>query len=123
MYSPLIKRSTFFFSCTQDFKLRIFDVKRDRLVQKKEVQAFVGNFCRRALADHSRTMDHHRQGGFWPRLMRSDATLSNDNQWLAYSSITPMAFLTKSDPSDTFQFPLTFSEEDRFGVSAPSSGD
>ncbi|KAJ9082227.1 hypothetical protein DSO57_1006335 [Entomophthora muscae] len=83
---------TFFFSCTQDFKLRIFDVTDTELIQKKEVQAFVGQWT------------------------ITDGTLSNDNKWLAYSSITPMAFLTKSDPSDTYQFPLIFSEEDRFGI-------
>lgn len=78
---------TFFYSCTQDFKVRLYDT-RDAFKRPKLYKT-----CRLEM-------------GRWTV---TDATLSKDNQYLAYSSITPIVYLASTSPDSSGQVPLDFS--------------
>ncbi|RUS27231.1 hypothetical protein BC938DRAFT_483554 [Jimgerdemannia flammicorona] len=49
---------------------------------------------------------HNPYAGRWTI---TDANLSPDNQWIIYSSITPVVYLAKTVPDDDVQTPLDFS--------------
>lgn len=67
----------FFFSCAQDFKVRMYDTSNPyRWKYYKKVSY---------------------QGGNWTI---TDASLSPDNKFLAYSSIAPIVYLAATDPTD-----------------------
>lgn len=83
---------TFFYNSTKDFKVGIYHFENEKLVLKKQVQAGVGQWT------------------------ITDASLSNDNRWLAYSTINPVVYITKSDPEDPDQFSLDFIDDDSFGI-------
>jgi DDB1- and CUL4-associated factor 11 len=68
----------FFFSCTQDFKVRMYDTSNPYEWK------------------YYKTVDY--PFGQWTI---TDASLSPDNRWLAYSSIRHRVCLAPTDPSDT----------------------
>ncbi|KAF2150463.1 WD40 repeat-like protein, partial [Myriangium duriaei CBS 260.36] len=68
----------FFFTCSQDFKVRMYDTSNPyRWKYYKKASYY---------------------GGQWTI---TDASLSPDNKYLAYSSIRPQACLAATDPNDT----------------------
>ncbi|PKY50398.1 WD40 repeat-like protein [Rhizophagus irregularis] len=77
---------SFFYTCCQDFRVHIYDTTNPNVF--KETKTIVGD-------------------GRWTI---TDANLSSDNQWLAYTSITPIVYLAKTDPNVDFQIPLDFSK-------------
>lgn len=97
----------FFFTCAQDFRVRMYDTSNP----------YDWKFYKKVLY----------YGGQWTI---TDATLSPDNKYLAYSSIRPQACLAPTDPNDSSQpLSLDFSNsgsdgrprrsryEDHWGVS------
>ncbi|TPX13962.1 uncharacterized protein E0L32_005662 [Thyridium curvatum] len=68
----------FFFSCVKDFKVRMYDTSNPYNWR------------------HYKTVSH--PFGQWTL---TDASLSPDNKWLAYTSIQPTVCLAPTDPSDT----------------------
>ncbi|KAK9478429.1 WD40-repeat-containing domain protein [Lipomyces japonicus] len=78
---------SFFFTASQDFKVRLYDT----------TQAFPWRLYKTVRADMAR----------WTV---TDASLSNDNRFLAYSSITPVVHLASTSPDDGGQVALDFSE-------------
>ena len=68
----------FFFTCAQDFRVRMYDTSNP----------YQWKFYKKVLY----------YGGNWTI---TDATLSPDNKFLAYSSIRPQACLAPTDPNDT----------------------
>jgi hypothetical protein len=48
--------------------------------------------------------------------LQLDANLSRDNQWIAYSSLTPFVSLSSTDSYHDFDIPLNFNES-RLGIS------
>ncbi|CAG8690130.1 8053_t:CDS:10, partial [Funneliformis caledonium] len=79
---------SFFYTCCQDFRVHIYDTTNPDVF--KETKTITGD-C-----------------GRWTI---TDANLSLDNQWLAYTSITPIVYLAKTDPNDEYQIPLDFSKQ------------
>ncbi|CAI2188948.1 6385_t:CDS:10 [Funneliformis geosporum] len=77
---------SFFYTCCQDFRVHIYDTTNPNVF--KETKTITGDYGRWTI---------------------TDANLSLDNQWLAYTSITPIVYLAKTDPNDEFQIPLDFS--------------
>ncbi|GAM87142.1 hypothetical protein ANO11243_051630 [Dothideomycetidae sp. 11243] len=68
----------FFFTCSQDFRVRMYDTANPyRWKYYKTARYYGGNWT------------------------ITDATLSPDNKYLAYSSIRPQACLSATDPNDT----------------------
>ena len=90
----------FFFSCTQNFKVRMYDTSNPYEWK------------------YYKTVDHPY--GQWTI---TDATLSPDNRWLAYSSIRHMVCLAATDPSDSSDpIPLDFTNfAPSLGTSATST--
>jgi DDB1- and CUL4-associated factor 11 len=84
----------FFFSCTQNFKVRMYDTSNPYEWK------------------YYKTVDY--PFGQWTI---TDATLSPDNRWLAYSSIRHMVCLAPTDPSDSSEPTLL-----DFTKFAPSAG-
>ena len=86
---------SFFYTCCQDFRVHIYDTTNSNIFKK--TKTIVGDFGRWTI---------------------TDANLSSDNQWLSYTSITPVVYLAKTDPDVDFQAPLDFSEKSshEFGV-------
>lgn len=68
----------FFFTCSQDFKVRMYDTSNPYRWKYYKKAAYYG--------------------GQWTI---TDASLSPDNRYLAYSSIRPQACLAATDPADT----------------------
>ena len=68
----------FFFSCTQNFKVRMYDTSNPYEWR------------------YYKTVDY--PFGQW---IITDASLSPDNRWLAYSSIRHVVCLASTDPSDS----------------------
>ncbi|KAF4583110.1 WD repeat protein [Ophiocordyceps camponoti-floridani] len=68
----------FFFSCSQDFKVRMYDTSNPYRWK------------------HYKTVSY--PGGQWTL---TDASLSPDNRWLAYTSIQSVVSIAPTDPSDT----------------------
>ncbi|KAJ1336049.1 DDB1- and CUL4-associated factor 11 [Microdochium nivale] len=68
----------FFYSCVKDFKVRMYDTSNPYKWR------------------HYKTV--HYPGGAWTL---TDASLSPDNKWLAYTSIQPNVCLAPTDPNDT----------------------
>lgn len=68
----------FFYSCVKDFKVRMYDTSNPYNWR------------------HYKTVEY--PGGAWTL---TDATLSPDNRWLAYTSITHHVCLAPTDPNDT----------------------
>lgn len=68
----------FFFSCNQDFKVRMYDTSNPHDWRYYKTVPFMG--------------------GQWTI---TDATLSPDNKWLAVSSIQRQVTLASTDPNDT----------------------
>jgi WD repeat-containing protein 23 len=84
----------FFFSCAQDFKVRMYDTSNP----------FDWKYYK--------TVDY--PGGQWTI---TDASLSPDNKYLAYSSIRPEVYLAATDPNDKSEPSiLDFSRTDRGGL-------
>jgi DDB1- and CUL4-associated factor 11 len=86
----------FFFSCTQNFKVRMYDTSNPYEWQ------------------YYKTVDY--PFGQWTI---TDATLSPDNRWLAYSSIRHMVCLAPTDPSDSSE--PTLLDFTKFASSAGAS--
>lgn len=68
----------FFFSCCQDFKVRLYDTSSPYEWK------------------HYKTVSYP-----WGQWTLTDASLSPDNRWLAYTSIQSMVSITPTDPNDT----------------------
>lgn len=68
----------FFYACVKDFKVRMYDTSNPYNWR------------------HYKTVEY--PGGAWTL---TDATLSPDNRWLAYTSITHHVCLAPTDPNDT----------------------
>ncbi|KAF5674918.1 WD-repeat protein [Fusarium heterosporum] len=68
----------FFFACSQDFKVRMYDTSSP--YQWK----------------HYKTVSYP-----WGQWTLTDASLSPDNKWLAYTSIQTMVSIAPTDPNDT----------------------
>lgn len=88
----------FFFSCTQNFKVRMYDTSNPYEWQ------------------YYKTVDF--PFGQWTI---TDATLSPDNRWLAYSSIRHTVCLASTDPLDTSDYTLLDFTNFAPGVSRHSS--
>ncbi|ODA78623.1 hypothetical protein RJ55_06005 [Drechmeria coniospora] len=68
----------FFYSCCQDFKVRIYDTS------------------------HPTEWEHYKTASFPSGIWTlTDATLSSDNRWLAYTSIQSLVSITSTDPADS----------------------
>lgn len=76
----------FFYSCSQDFRVRMYDTSNPYEWK------------------YYKTVDYI--GGRWTI---TDACLSPDNRYLAYSSITSRVFLANTSPGDGEMIPLDFS--------------
>lgn len=76
----------FFYSCSQDFRVRMYDTSNPYEWK------------------YYKTVDYI--GGRWTI---TDACLSPDNRYLAYSSITSRVFLANTSPGDGEMIPLEFS--------------
>ncbi|PNY23576.1 LEC14B protein [Tolypocladium capitatum] len=68
----------FFFSCCQDFKVRMYDTSNPYKWK------------------HYKTVSYP-----WGQWTLTDASLSPDNRWLAYTSIQSMVSIAPTDPNDT----------------------
>ncbi|KAJ6444018.1 WD repeat protein [Purpureocillium lavendulum] len=68
----------FFFSCCQDFKVRMYDTSNPYKWQYYKTASYP-----------------------WGQWTLTDATLSPDNRWLAYTSIQSMVSMAPTDPNDT----------------------
>ncbi|OAA45009.1 WD repeat protein [Metarhizium rileyi] len=68
----------FFYSCCQDFKVRMYDTSNPYNWK------------------HYKTVSYP-----WGRWTLTDASLSPDNRWLAYTSIQSMVSIAPTDPNDT----------------------
>ncbi|RYP66692.1 hypothetical protein DL769_005967 [Monosporascus sp. CRB-8-3] len=68
----------FFYACVKDFKVRMYDTSNPYNWRHYKTVAY--------------------PGGTWTL---TDATLSPDNRWLAYTSITSQVCLAPTDPNDT----------------------
>ncbi|PHH87540.1 hypothetical protein CDD83_8730 [Cordyceps sp. RAO-2017] len=68
----------FFFSCSQDFKVRMYDTSNPYRWK------------------HYKTISYP-----WGQWTLTDASLSPDNRWLAYTSIQSMVSIAPTDPNDT----------------------
>lgn len=68
----------FFFSCCQDFKVRMYDTSNPYKWK------------------HYKTVSYP-----WGQWTLTDASLSPDNRWLAYTSIQSMVSMAPTDPNDT----------------------
>lgn len=68
----------FFFSCCQDFKVRMYDTSNPYNWK------------------HYKTVSYP-----WGQWTLTDASLSPDNRWLAYTSIQSMVSIAPTDPNDT----------------------
>ncbi|VUC36806.1 unnamed protein product [Clonostachys rosea] len=68
----------FFFACGKDFKVRLYDTSRPYNWQ------------------HYKTVTHP-----WGRWTLTDASLSKDNKWLAYTSISSLVAITPTDINDS----------------------
>lgn len=68
----------FFFSCSQDFKVRMYDTSNPYRWK------------------HYKTVTYP-----WGQWTLTDASLSPDNRWLAYTSIQSMVSIAPTDPNDT----------------------
>ncbi|KAF1809963.1 WD40 repeat-like protein [Eremomyces bilateralis CBS 781.70] len=78
----------FFFTCCQDFKVRMYDTSNPYDWK------------------YYKSVDHH--GGSWTL---TDASLSPDNRFLAYSSMQPTVCMASTDPeSETTPFQLDFTQ-------------
>lgn len=78
---------SFFYACLQDFSVHLYDsTDLDNLKEYKIVR------------------------GETYRWTITDANLSPDNQWLIYSSITPIVYLAKTTPDEDVQYTLDFSD-------------
>ncbi|SPO03780.1 related to WD repeat protein [Cephalotrichum gorgonifer] len=67
----------FFFACGHDFRVRLYDTSNPYAWK------------------HYKTVDHP-----YAQWTLTDASLSPDNRWLAYTSLTPSICLTPTDPQD-----------------------
>ncbi|KAK7419412.1 hypothetical protein QQX98_003364 [Neonectria punicea] len=68
----------FFFACSQDFKVRMYDTSNPY------------------------NWKHYKTVSFpWGQWTLTDASLSPDNKWLAYTSIQPIVSIAPTDPNDT----------------------
>ncbi|CAG9945710.1 unnamed protein product [Clonostachys rosea f. rosea IK726] len=68
----------FFFACGKDYKVRLYDTSRPYNWR------------------HYKTVTHP-----WGRWTLTDASLSKDNKWLAYTSITSLVAIAPTDINDT----------------------
>ncbi|KAJ4201027.1 hypothetical protein NW767_007163 [Fusarium falciforme] len=68
----------FFFACSQDFKVRMYDTSNPYNWK------------------HYKTVSYP-----WGQWTLTDASLSPDNKWLAYTSIQTMVSIAPTDPNDT----------------------
>ena len=84
----------FFYACVKDFKVRMYDTSNPYNWR------------------HYKTVEY--PGGAWTL---TDATLSPDNRWLAYTSITHNVCLAPTDPNDTGD-PYTLNLRDREAADA-----
>ncbi|ORX93571.1 WD40 repeat-like protein [Basidiobolus meristosporus CBS 931.73] len=94
---------SFFYTCCQDFLVHIYDTSSPS--EFKETKVISGEIGRWTI---------------------TDATLSADNQWIIYSSITPVVYMARTAPDDETQIALKFSESEHatFGLwSIRFSGD
>ncbi|KAK9729338.1 hypothetical protein K7432_000381 [Basidiobolus ranarum] len=79
---------TFFYVCCQDFLVHIYDTTGPELKETKVITGETG------------------------RWTITDATLSFDNQWIIYSSISPVIYMAKTDPDDDTQHALDFGQDE-----------
>ncbi len=88
----------FFFCCAQDFRVRMYDTANP--YQWKYYKTV------------------HYPYGYWTI---TDATLSPDNKYLAYTSITPVVALAPTDPNDDSEPWLLDLSERSAGAHDPGS--
>ncbi|ORY07976.1 WD40 repeat-like protein [Basidiobolus meristosporus CBS 931.73] len=79
---------TFFYACGQDFLVHIYDTTGPEFVETKVIVGETG------------------------RWTITDASLSSDNQWIIYSSISPVLYMAKTDPHDDTQHALDFGRDE-----------
>ncbi|CAJ0745438.1 4474_t:CDS:10 [Entrophospora sp. SA101] len=84
-----------FYSCSKDFRVRIYDTNDPQ--DPKEIKVISGE-----------------EFGRWTI---TDANLSNDNKWIAYSSITPSVCLAKTDVEEDYQTILDFDNGELYAAS------
>lgn len=124
--------SSFFYTCTQDFRVQMYDttVAPSREVLKLNDRtgfrhsAYYTSFGTTQYTSLKPIRTIQGRMGNWTI---TDANLSPDNQWMIYSSITPVVHLVptkvepgiRTDASDR-QVPLDFSDVD--DSEAPHSG-
>ncbi|KAF8910028.1 WD40-repeat-containing domain protein [Gymnopilus junonius] len=102
--------SSFYYTCAQDFKLHIFDM---RAPLKPELTP--SGSSRRAIRDDvsltTRMPIRKVVQGHPGRWTITDANLSPDNERLIYSSITPTVYMTSTSPDgSSAQIPIPFSD-------------
>lgn len=84
---------TLFYTCTKDFRVHIYDARdTEKLKEIKTIHALSGQWT------------------------LTDANLSRDNQWIAYSSLTPLVSLSSTDGYHDRNIALNFNES-RLGIS------
>ncbi|KEY65878.1 hypothetical protein S7711_05880 [Stachybotrys chartarum IBT 7711] len=85
----------FFFSCCQDFKVRMYDTSNPY------------------------NWKHYKTAIYpWGAWTLTDASLSPDNKWLAYTSISTLVSIAPTDPNDTGD-PYTLDLDARDDANAP----
>ncbi|KAF8628249.1 hypothetical protein AX15_004024 [Amanita polypyramis BW_CC] len=91
--------STFYYTCSQDFRLHIFDTTKPPDLQLTERPGVVTKMpIKKSIQG---------QHGRWTI---TDANLSPDNERLIYSSITPTAYMTSVSDDSMQQTPIPFGD-------------
>ncbi|KAF9486361.1 WD40 repeat-like protein [Pholiota conissans] len=107
--------SSFFYTCAQDFRLHVFDMRAASISANT-----LPGLNRRNRLDTSLTTQMPLRKviqGYPGRWTITDANLSPDNERLIYSSIAPTVYMTSTSPEgSTAQIPIPFADP----VSRPS---
>jgi WD repeat-containing protein 23 len=105
--------ASFYYTCAQDFKLHIFDMRaplKENIVDSSRPFLTAGDLVTRMPL--RKVIQGHP--GRWTI---TDANLSPDNQRMIYSSITPIVYITSTTPDgNDAQIPISFSDPVRRSV-------
>ncbi|RDB29479.1 LEC14B protein [Hypsizygus marmoreus] len=97
--------SSFYYTCSQDFRLHIFDTTAPPLKGRTGLHRPTSDASLQTNMKVMKTIQGHP--GRWTI---TDANLSPDNERMIYSSITPTVYMTSTRDSSPVQIPIPFAD-------------